>query len=110
MNEKKKDKMLTTRFDLQTMAEFSVAVELLGFRSINALVHQMVHGKIREAKAAVSAEEFARLVEAQKQETSERSAKKSKERLENIREIMPTGQKTIPILPGGAHIEKKKAS
>ncbi len=89
MNSKKKDKTLTTRFDLQTMAEFSVAVNLLGARSINAMVHQMVHQKIREAKNLTSVEEFEKLVEIQKKETISRSKKKSKEYLEMQGELTP---------------------
>lgn len=89
MNSKKKDKTLTTRFDLQTMAEFSVAVNLLGARSINAMVHQIVHQKIREAKNLTSADEFEQLVEIQKKETISRSKKKSKEYLEMQGELTP---------------------
>lgn len=81
---KKKDKTLTTRFDLQTMVEFSVAVELLGARSINALIHQMVHQKIKKAKKLISAEQFEKMVEAQKKETLLRSEKKSNERLAGV--------------------------
>lgn len=86
---KEKDKTLTTRFPTQTMVEFSVAADLLGFRSINALVHQLVMQKIREAKNLVPAEEFERLVEAQKKETQKRSRMKSKERLEMLGELVP---------------------
>ena len=82
--QKKKDKTLTTRFDLQTMVEFSVAVELLGARSINALIHQMVHEKIREGKGLTSAEQFEKMVENQKKETLLRSEKKSNERLARL--------------------------
>ncbi len=75
---------MTTKFDLQTMVEFSVAVELLGARSINALIHQMVHEKIREAKSLTSAEQFEKMVESQKKETLSRSEKKSNERLARL--------------------------
>jgi hypothetical protein len=34
----------------------------------------------------------------------------NRQSLEILGEIMPTGRKTIPVLPGGARIEKKKAS
>ncbi len=95
----KKDKTLTTRFDLQTMAELSVAVEVLGSRSINALVHQLVIGKIREAKRLISEEEFAERVEAQKEISLERSRTKSKERLEILGEILTKGETSIKILP-----------
>ncbi len=105
----KKDKTLTTRFDLQTMAEFAVSAEILGARSINALVHQLVISKIREAKGYVSAEEFENRVAAQKKESLARSRTKSKERLEILGEIMPRGETTIKVLPD-AKIEKKKAS
>ena len=81
---KKKDKTLTTRFDLQTIVEFSVAVELLGARSINALIHQMVHQKIKEAKNLISAEQFEKMVENQKKETLSRSEKKSNEHLAKV--------------------------
>lgn len=84
-----KDKTLTTRFPTQTMVELSVAAEILGFRSINALVHQLVHQKIREAKELVSSEEFAAKAEAQKKITQKRSRMKAKERLEMIGEIVP---------------------
>ena len=83
---KKKDKTLTTRFDLQTMVEFSVAVELLGARSINALIHQMVHQKIKEAKSSTSAEQFEKMVENQKKETLSRSERKSNEHLARVSE------------------------
>lgn len=86
---KEKDKTLTTRFDSQTMAELNVSADVLGFRSLNALVHQVVMQKIREAKAQISAEEFSRLVEAQKRETNKRSRIKSKERLEMLGELVP---------------------
>ena len=86
---KEKDKTLTTRFDAKIWAEFTAAVEILGFRSINALVHQLVTQKIREAKNMVSAEEFAEKVEAQRRETLKRSRMKSKERLEMIGELVP---------------------
>lgn len=82
---------MTTRFDLQTMAEFAVAVEVLGARSINAMVHQMVTQKIREAKDLVSAEEFAERVDRQKKETMKRSKKKAKEYLEMIGELRLDG-------------------
>lgn len=91
--------MLTTRFDAQTMAEFAVAAEVLGFRSINALVHQLVYQKINEAKRQTEAEEFAVLVESKKVETAARSQKKLKERLEILGEILPKGEKKITILP-----------
>ncbi len=107
---KEKDKTLTTRFDSQTMAELNVSVEILGFRSLNALVHQLVMGKIREAKKLVSDEEFQKLVESQKAETSERSKIKSKERLEILGEIMPRGETSIKVLPSAAKVERKKAS
>ena len=90
MIKKKKDKTLTTRFDSQTMAELSVAAELLGFRSLNALVHQLVYQKINEAKKISSAEDFAALVEAQKIASENRSEMKSRERLEMIGELRST--------------------
>lgn len=86
---KEKDKTLTTRFPTQTMVEFSVAAEILGFRSINALVHQLVMQKIREAKNTVEPEEFAAMVEAQKKITNKRSKMKSRERLEMLGELVP---------------------
>lgn len=98
MKKKEKDKTLTTRFDSATWAEFTAAVEVLGFRSINALVHQLVMQKIREAKNLVSAEEFETIVEAQKRETQKRSRMKTKERLEMIGELVPESS------------EKKKAA
>lgn len=82
---------MTTRFDLQTMAEFAVAVEVLGVRSINAMVHQMVTQKIREAKDSISAEEFEERVARQKKETMKRSKKKAKEYLEMIGELRLDG-------------------
>lgn len=105
----KKDKTLTTRFDSQTWAEFSASVEILGARSINALVHQMVTQKIREAKKMVSDEEFEKLVETQKKETNLRSKTKAKERLEILGEIMPRSETSIKILPN-AKVEKKKSA
>lgn len=107
---KEKDKTLTTRFDSQTMAELNVSVEILGFRSLNALVHQIVMQKIREAKNLVAAEEFSKLVDAQKRETQKRSKIKSKERLEMLGELLPSSSTSIPVLPGTAKIELKKAS
>ena len=104
----KKDKALVTRFDLQTMAEFSVAADVLGFRSLNALVHQMVHLKISEARKQISAEEFEKLVKAQKKETLVRSETKSKERLEILGELLPRSDKGIKVLPN-VKTEKKKA-
>ncbi len=106
---KEKNKTLTTRFDSQTMAELNVSVEILGYRSLNALVHQLVTGKIREAKKLVSEEEFESLVEAQKVESLERSKIKSKERLEILGEIMSKGETSIKILPSSAKVEKRKA-
>lgn len=84
-----KDKTLTTRFDSETWAEFTAAVEILGFRSINALVHQLVMLKIREAKNTVSAEEFQAMVGEQKKQTQKRSKVKMKERLEMLGELVP---------------------
>lgn len=110
-----KDKTLTTKFDLQTMAEFSVAVEILGARSINALVHQMVKQKIREAKGMVSNEEFAQMVEAQKEKTLKRSEMKVQERLrmkdqsvEILGEIDPKGGKDLPYFEIDLTENKKK--
>ena len=34
----------------------------------------------------------------------------NKQQLEIVGELLPRGRKTIPVLPGGAVIEKKKAS
>jgi len=104
-----KDKTLTTRFDSQTMAEFAVAAELLGARSINALVHQLVMNKIREAKGFVSEEEFTSRVGEQKKKSLVRSQMKSKERLEILGEILPRGETSIKVLPSAAKVEKKKA-
>lgn len=89
---KEKDKTLTTRFDSQTMAELNVSVEVLGFRSLNALVHQVVMQKIREAKSLIPAEEFTVLVDAQKHESNKRSRMKSQERLEMLGEILPDAE------------------
>lgn len=105
---KRKDKTLTTRFEAQTMAEFSVAVELLGFRSINALVHQMVHQKIREAKNLATAEEFAEMVERQKAETESRSEIKSKERSEMLGELLPRSNSSLPMMEINLEAPKKK--
>ena len=80
----KDTKTLTTRFDAQTWAEFSAAVEVLGFRSINSLVHQLVMTKIREAKDAVDAAEFQQIVEDQKKQIQKRSKLKTRERQEMI--------------------------
>lgn len=115
---REKDKTLTTRFDSQTMAELNVSVEILGFRSLNALIHQLVMQKIREAKNLVSAEEFAALVEVQKEESQRRSEMKSSERkqirpqqtLEIIGELLPKSKKKIPLLGVEAGAEKKKRS
>lgn len=108
---KKKDKTLTTRFSLDVMADFSAAVEILGARSINAMVHQMVMEKIREAKQLVSEEEFQKVVEEKIESIEKRSKMKSKERLEMIGEILPKGKKTIKVITQPAHVEnKKKAS
>ena len=49
----------------------------------------MVMLKIREAKRAVSTEEFEKLVEAQKKEIQKRSKIKTRERLEMIGELVP---------------------
>lgn len=84
-----KDKTLTTRFDTQTMAELNVSVGILGFRSLNAMIHQIVMQKIREAKNLVAPEEFSKLVEAQKKESNRRSKMKVKERLEMLGELAP---------------------
>lgn len=108
-----KDKTLTTKFDLQTMAEFSVAVEILGARSINALVHQMVKQKIREAKGMISSEEFAEMVEAQKEKTLKRSEMKIKEhqnRVEILGKIDPTAKGTLPMFEIDLNDKKKKSS
>ena len=90
------------------MAEFSVAVELLGFRSINALVHQMVHQKIREARDLISPEDFAEKVERQKAETESRSEIKSKERLEMIGELLPRSNTSLPMIEATVETSKKK--
>jgi len=103
----KKDKTLTTRFDLQTMAEFAVSADILGARSINALVHQLVIGKIREAKRLVSDEEFAALVERQKTESLERSRIKSKERVEILGVLSGASKLERPLLEIGETREKK---
>lgn len=87
-----KNKTLTTRFDSQTWAEFSASVEILGFRSINALVHQLVMQKIREAKAQVAPEEFRKIVDEQKEGIAKRSKLKTKERLEMIGELVPDAE------------------
>lgn len=105
---KEKDKTLTTRFDSQTMAELNVSVEILGHRSLNALVHQLVTGKIREAKKLIPEDEFTRRVEAQKKESLEYSRTKSRERLEILGELLPRSDKGIQVLPD-ARVEKKKA-
>lgn len=102
-----KDKTLTTKFDLQTMAEFAVAAEILGARSINALVHLMVKQKIREARGLVSEEEFQNMVERQKEITLERSERKSRERLELVGKLKPKSDKSIPVLTPKS---KRKAS
>lgn len=75
-----KDKTLTTKFTMEMMAEFKAAVEILGARSINAMVHQMVSRKILEAKKLVSDEEFQEIYEEQVKSIKKRSRKKSKER------------------------------
>ena len=90
---KKKDKTLTTRFDAQTMAEFSVAADLLGFRSINALVHQLVYQKINEAKQTTNAEEFAALdVEVDRAERVDLGARR---RLKNAGDAGQPGMNVI---------------
>jgi hypothetical protein len=105
----KKDKTLTTRFDLQTMAEFAVSAEILGARSINALVHQLVVGKIREAKRLVSEDEFAAMVEQQKKESLVRSEMKSKERLEILGVMSGASKLERPLLEiGELEAEKPK--
>ncbi len=124
IEKKKKDKLLTTRFDAQTMAEFSAAVELLGARSINALVHQMIYQKIAEAKALVSRDEFAALVENRKAETAVRSVKYQRAspsnneaspsdsepeiRLEFIGELAPKSKNKLPMIETVVETREKK--
>lgn len=83
---------LTTPFDSEDYIEFSAAVEILGHRSLNAFVHQLVMQKIREAKQMVSREEFAEIVSVQKKTIGKRSKRKSKERLEMLGELKADGE------------------
>jgi 6-phosphofructokinase len=117
---KKKDKLLTTRFDGQMMAEFAVAADLLGARSINALVHQMVHQKISEARNLISRDEFEQMVENRKIATEVRSRKyqqlsapdnspaNHESRLEMIGELKPKSKTKTPISEAVTENLKKK--
>ncbi len=82
--------------------------EILGFRSLNALVHQIVMQKIREAKSLVPTEEFANLVEAQKRESQKRSQIKSSERLEMIGALAPYSKHSLPMIEATVESPKKK--
>jgi hypothetical protein len=66
-------KTLTVKLDLDTLAEFAVAVRLLRGRSISSHVHQFVISQINEARRLVSPEQFRQLVEDQKEATSSRA-------------------------------------
>ncbi len=99
---------MTTRFDSQTMAELNVSVEILGFRSLNAMIHQLVMQKIREAKSVVSPEQFSALVEIQIEETQQRSRIKSRERLEMIGELAPHSAQKMPMFEVNISETKKK--
>lgn len=103
-------KILTTPFDSEDYAELSAAVEILGHRSLNAFVHQLVMQKIREAKQLVSSEEFAKIVKANKEAIGKRSKIKTKERLEMIGELAPRSAKKMPIIEVVAEDQKKKKS
>ncbi len=102
-------KTLTTPFNSDDYAELSAAVEILGHRSLNAFVHQLVMQKIREAKQLVSPEEFAKIVEANKEEIGRRSKQKSKERLEMLGELAPNSAKKMPIIEAETKPKKKVA-
>jgi hypothetical protein len=106
----KEYKTLTTRFDNETYAEFSAAVEILGFRTINSLVHQLVTGKIREAKKLLSDKEFAEIVERQKAGINKASRKKSKERLEMLGELAPKSRAKTPVIEIDVGKNDKKRS
>lgn len=95
---------------MEIMAEFKAAVEIIGARSINALVHQMVIQKIREAKKLVSDEEFQQIVAEQTKSIEKRSKRKSKERLEMMGELLPKSKKKIPVINAQTENNKKKKS
>ncbi len=96
-------KILTTPFDSEDYAELSAAVEILGHRSLNAFVHQLVMLKIREAKSLVSPEEFAEIVQANKKAIGKRSKIKTKERLEMLGEL---NKDSVEILGRAANFTK----
>jgi hypothetical protein len=68
-----KPKLLTVKLDLQTLAEFSVAVKVFRGRSVASHVHNFIINQIRLAKHEVGDEKFAEMVGEQLQETLERS-------------------------------------
>ena len=77
---KEKPKLLTVKFDLDTLAEFAAAVEIFRARSVSEYIHRFVIRSIEEAKQKVSLAEFTGIVEQKKQEILDRSELKSRER------------------------------
>lgn len=90
----KKDKfLLTVSVNLQDLAEFSVATDLLGQRTNTAFVYQFMMQKVREAKLEVSESKFTELVESKKLEILDRSNRKAKEREKKSRKVLTTREK-----------------
>ena len=77
---KEKPKLLTVKFDIDTLAEFGAAVEVLRAGSVSEYVHRFVMRSIEEARSRVSPAEFAEIAGREKQEILERSEMRSKER------------------------------
>ena len=95
-----KTKALTLKVDLDTLAEYHAAAEILRARNVSSMLHHHVVSRINEAKAATSPQEFAKLVETQKKRILERSEMKAKERRKvgvpyggEITTVMPKQQK-----------------
>lgn len=73
-------KLLTVKFPLETLAEFSAAAEFNSARTVSALVHQFVHRTIDDTKKKVEPAKFQEVYKRKRSEIEERSRRKSAER------------------------------
>lgn len=77
---KEKPKMLTVKFDLHTLAEFSATAELNRARSMSEYVHRFAVRQIEETKKRVDLKTFEEMYRRKLADMQERSAQKAKER------------------------------
>lgn len=77
--EKKRDKMLTVRMDLDTLAAYSAAVDIFNGRDVSAFTHNFVVETINGARKQVGEEQFQSLVETRRQKMLENGAQKAQQ-------------------------------